>query len=94
MKIPLKSLRFAKSCIQDLSPDRGFDAFELVSERVTAAARRAPMPQEAQYLSFYRPFEAQSLGGLLPFIRANRPKFPHPVYSMLNYRMRDFRRVL
>ena len=52
------------------------------------------MPQEAQYLLFYRLFEAQILGGLLPFIRANRPKLPHLVYSMLNYRMRYFRRVL
>jgi hypothetical protein len=94
MKIPLKPLRPAKSCIRDLSPDRGFDAFELVSEHAPASARRTPMPQGAQYLLFYKPFEAQSLGGLLPFIRANRPKFLHPVYSILNYRMRDFRRIL
>jgi hypothetical protein len=51
------------------------------------------MPKGAQYLLFYKPFEAQSLGGLLPFIRAVRPKLLHLVYSMLNYRMRDFNRI-
>ncbi|MEI9925295.1 MAG: hypothetical protein WDN50_19030 [Bradyrhizobium sp.] len=94
MKILSAPLRPAKSCIQDLLPDPGFDAFELVMERATTSAWRTRMPRGAQYLLFYKPFEAQSLGGLLPFIRANRSKFPHPVYSMLNYRMRDLRHVL
>jgi DNA-binding GntR family transcriptional regulator len=41
------------------------------------------------YPLFQRSFEAQSLGGLLPIIRAHRPKLPHPVYDILNYRMRN-----
>jgi DNA-binding GntR family transcriptional regulator len=40
------------------------------------------------YPLFQRSFEVQSLGGLLPLIRAHRPKLPHPVYDILNYRMR------
>jgi hypothetical protein len=41
------------------------------------------------YPLFQSSFEAQSLGGLLPIIRAHRPKLPHPVYDILNYRMRN-----
>src|SRR5450756_1249853 len=42
------------------------------------------------YSRFCSLFEAQSLGGVLPFIRAHRPKLPHPVYAFSNYRMRSF----
>jgi hypothetical protein len=41
------------------------------------------------YSRFYGAIEAQSLGDVLPFIRAHRPKLPHPVYDILNYRMRN-----
>jgi hypothetical protein len=44
MKIPLSANQARQSCIQDLSPDRGFNAFKLVLERVTASAKRTPTP--------------------------------------------------
>jgi hypothetical protein len=40
------------------------------------------------YSPFCGLFEAQRLGEVLPFIRAHRPKLPHPVYEMRDYRMR------
>jgi hypothetical protein len=48
----------------------------------------AIIARNPDYSSFYGPFEAQSLGDLLPIIRADRSKLPHPVYGNLNYRMR------
>jgi hypothetical protein len=45
--------------------------------------------RELDYSLFFRLSEAQSLGDVLPFIRAHRPKLSHPVYYILNYRMRD-----
>jgi hypothetical protein len=44
--------------------------------------------------SFEEHCEAQSLGDVLPFIRAHRPKLPHPVYDILNYRMRNIGRFI
>jgi len=44
------------------------------------------------YRAFCRRFEAQSLSGVLPLIRAHRPKLPHSVYQILDYRMRDISR--
>jgi hypothetical protein len=41
------------------------------------------------YSPFWGLFEAQRLGELLPFIRAHRPKLPHPVYEIRDYRMRS-----
>jgi hypothetical protein len=46
------------------------------------------------YSLFRGTFEAQSLGGVLPIIRAHRPKLPHPVYYILNYRMRNLDRFI
>jgi hypothetical protein len=40
------------------------------------------------YSLFWALFEAQRLGEVLPFIRAHRPKLPHPVYEIRDYRMR------
>jgi hypothetical protein len=37
-------------------------------------------PRDLNYSPFCGRFEAQSLSAVLPFIRAHRPKLPHPVY--------------
>jgi hypothetical protein len=38
------------------------------------------MLRAVDYFLLYRLLEAQSLGDMPPFIRAHRPKLPHPVY--------------
>jgi hypothetical protein len=45
--------------------------------------------QFTDYSRFYRLLEAQSLGVVLPNLRARRTKFPHRVYQITNYRMRE-----
>jgi hypothetical protein len=60
-------------------------------------ASRRPTPCKRQYkksnalsiIPVLPPIEAQKLSGMLPLIRAQRPKFPHPVYEIIDYRMRD-----
>jgi hypothetical protein len=69
--------------------------FMLPIRRRTLAAdceRHASPPRAGHYSSFHGPFEAQSLSGVLPFIRADRPELAHPVYEIPNYRMRNARR--
>jgi DNA-binding GntR family transcriptional regulator len=79
-----------ESCIQDLSPNRGFS--HPVSRALCnpSAARFAGIAaHNADYSCFQGLIEAQSLGDVLPLIRADRPKLPHPVYANRNYRMRN-----
>jgi hypothetical protein len=45
--------------------------------------------QIIDYSCFLRLLEAQSLGDVLPNLRACRTKLPHPVYQIPNYRMRQ-----
>jgi hypothetical protein len=42
-----------------------------------------------EYSRFPGAPEAQSLGVVLPLIRADRPKFPHLVYEIPNYRIQE-----
>jgi hypothetical protein len=44
--------------------------------------------QIIDYSCFLRLPEAQSLGDVLPNLRARRTKLPHHVYQIPNYRMR------
>src|ERR1700712_1604693 len=52
---------------------------------------REPLFSSVQrdYPRFAASFEAQSLGAVAPLIRALRPKLPHPVYEIADYRMRS-----
>jgi hypothetical protein len=88
-KIPLAAIVLAKSCIQDLSSDHVSCAvFWHLAARQNREAG-AIVRRNFDYSLFFMPFEAQSLGDVLPFIRAHRPKLPHLVYGILNYRMRN-----
>jgi len=80
----------AKSCIQDLPSNRGFRSHtRAVFYKPSAAPTTAIRAHGGNYSRFYGLIEAQSLGDVLPFIRADRPKLPHPVYDIPDYRMRN-----
>jgi hypothetical protein len=55
------------------------------SQRMRGCRTRA----DHHYSHFLRLLEAQSLGDVLPNLRARRTKLPHPVYQIPNYRMRQ-----
>jgi hypothetical protein len=64
------------------------------ANRSNKAGNRNVQPVVARnYSSFLRHFEAQSFSDVPPFIRAHRPKLPHPVYEISNYRMRYVHRI-
>jgi hypothetical protein len=46
----------------------------------------------SDYSRFPGAIEAQSLCAVLPLIRAHRPKLPHLVYEIPNYRMQNVSR--
>jgi hypothetical protein len=91
MRLPLAAvIGWDQILYTGICTDRGFRAVQRHLQtpdgvrKVSSSHRR-----DVDYPSFQRLFEAQSLGDVLPFIRAHRPKFPHPVYDPVNYRIRN-----
>jgi hypothetical protein len=56
--------------------------------RPTPGKRQYKMSDALSIIPVLPPIEAQRLSGMPPLIRAQRPKFPHPVYEIMDYRMR------
>jgi hypothetical protein len=56
--------------------------------RPTPGKRQYKMSDALSIIPVFPLTEAQRLSGMPPLIRAHRPKFPHPVYEIMDYRMR------
>jgi hypothetical protein len=60
----------------------------MASRRLALGKRQVKMPHVLSIIAVLTPIEAQRMSGVPPLIRAHRPKILHPVYEIVDYRMR------